>query len=273
MKQKYRLFSYTVLTIIAILISFPVFWLVFNSVKSYKDIYAYPIVYFPQNLTLEHYANVSKINIFQYLVNSIIISLLSMFFSLCIGVFPAYAFARCRFFGSKVLLVFILLSQMFPMIIFILPIFKLWKELYLLNTMIGLVLSYLPFLVPLVIIFLRGFFSSVSLSLEDSSKIDGCNFIQTFLYIVLPNSVPGILAIGVYGFLFSWSELLFSMQILVDQPIQNMPVFLSLFVGEYSTRWGELFAGSTIAMLFPLLLFLFFQRFLVAGLTEGAVKG
>ena len=270
--MKHLPFCYIVLTIIAILVSFPIFWLVFHSVKSYQDIYAYPIVYFPKSLTFEHYANIGRINIFQYLSNSIVISLLSMCLSLCIGIFPAYAFARFRFFGSRVLLVFILLSQMFPMIIFILPIFQLWKEIYLLNTIIGLVLSYVPFLVPLVIVFLRGFFASISISLEDSSKMDGCSFIQTFFYIVLPNSVSGILAIGVYGFLFAWSELLFSMQILVDQPIQNMPVFLSLFVGEYSTRWGELFAGSAVAMIFPLLLFLFFQRFLVSGLTEGAVK-
>ncbi len=272
MKRQTTVLSYTLLSGIALVVSFPILWLLLTSFKTYADIYAYPIVYFPKNLTIEHYINISELNIFKHLFNSLIISLGSMLSALLVGIFPAYAFARYKFAGRNALLLLILLSQMFPMVVFLIPIFKLWKDVYLLNTMVGLIISYLPFLTPLVIVFMRGFFSSLSGTLEEAARIDGCNFIQTFIYIVFPTALPGIIAIGTYSFLFAWSELLFAMQILVDEKIQSIPVFLSMFVGEYQTRWGELFAGSVISMIFPLILFLFLQRFLVSGLTQGAVK-
>ncbi|HQQ56062.1 MAG TPA: carbohydrate ABC transporter permease, partial [Mesotoga sp.] len=136
----------------------------------------------------------------------------------------------------------------------------------------GLILSYLPFTTPISIVFMRTFFLSIPKSLEEAARIDGCNFGQAFRKVILPITIPGIAAVGIYAFLFSWSELLYSMSILTSKAKQTIPTFLQLFVGQYQTRWGPLFAGSILATLPPLIIFMILQKFFIAGLVSGSVK-
>jgi multiple sugar transport system permease protein len=224
-------------------------------------------------VTWEHFEKISGMNFWQYFFNSIIISTGTMLISLIIGIFPAYAFAQYKFKGKTPLLLSVMLFQMFPMVVFLVPIFKLLNSIGLLNTRIGLILSYIPFTTPITIMFLRSFFITIPKALDEAAKIDGCTFMQSFLKVIVPISFPGILSVGIYTFLFSWSELMYSMSILVDKNIQNIPTFLSVFVGEYQTRWGPLFAGSFISMVPPVIVFLIFQKYFIKGLMSGAVKG
>jgi len=268
----YKSISYLLLILISIIIAFPFYWLIITSLKTYPEIYNFPITYYPHKITYEHFKEIFRLGIGKYFLNSIIVSFGTSILSLIIGLFPAYAFSRFSFRGEKTLLASVLLFQMFPMVIFLLPIFNLLKKIGLIDTYLGLILSYIPFTTPITIIFLRGFFIEIPNSLEEAAMIDGCNLIQAFFKIVFPITLPGIAAVGTYTFLFTWSELLYSMSLLLTKSKQTIPTFLSLFVGQYQTRWGPLFAGSLLATIPPLLVFVFLQRYFISGLTSGAVK-
>lgn len=268
----YKSISYLLLILISIIIAFPFYWLVITSLKTYPEIYNFPITYYPHKITYEHFKEIFRLGIGKYFLNSIIVSFGTSILSLIIGLFPAYAFSRFSFRGEKTFLASVLLFQMFPMVIFLLPIFNLLKNIGLIDTYLGLILSYIPFTTPITIIFLRGFFIEIPNSLEEAAMIDGCNLTQAFFKIVFPITLPGIAAVGTYTFLFTWSELLYSMSLLLTKSKQTIPTFLSLFVGQYQTRWGPLFAGSLLATIPPLIVFVFLQRYFISGLTSGAVK-
>jgi multiple sugar transport system permease protein len=265
--------TFTLLVLIAVVIAFPVFWLLLTSLKTTSEIYSVPITFLPQQLTFEHYEHLLGMDFGLHFMNSVIISGGTMVLSLLLGLFPAYAFARYRFPGRGFLLGSVLLFQMFPMAVLLVPTFRLLRDLGLLNTRLGLILSYVPYTTPITIVFLRSFFISIPRSLEEAGLIDGCTLPQVFFKIILPVTIPGIAAVGIYTFLFSWAELMYALAILVTSSVQNLPVFLSIFVGEYATRWGPLFAGSMIAMIPPLILFMLLQRYFIHGLTSGSVKG
>jgi len=264
--------SYILLFFIAIVVAFPFIWLILTSFKTYQEIYSYPIIYLPKSWTVEHYQKISSLDFKSYFFNSVIVGSGTMVFSLLIGIFPAYAFSRYSFRGKGMLLVSVLIFQMFPMIVFLVPIFKFLDWIRLLDTHLGLILAYIPFTTPITIVFLRSFFLSVPKSLEEAALIDGCTRTKAFFRIIFPVTLPGIAAVGVYAFLFAWSELLYSMSLLTSKSLQTIPTFLSVFVGQYQTRWGPLFAGSVFATLPPLVVFIMLQRYFISGLVSGAVK-
>jgi len=270
--QMYKILSYFLLIIISIIIAFPFYWLIVTSFKTYPEIYSYPLTYYPHDVTFEHFKEIMRLDIGKYFINSLIVSITTSILSLIIAVLPAYAFSRFSFRGKNSLLTSVLLFQMFPMVIFLMPIFNLLKNIGLLDTYLGLILSYIAFTTPITIIFLRGFFIDIPESLEEAAMIDGCSIFQAFYKIILPLTLPGIASVGTYTFLFTWSELLYSMSFLLSKSKQTIPTFLSLFVGQYQTRWGPLFAGSLLATIPPLIIFIILQRYFIKGLTSGAVK-
>lgn len=271
-RKTMKFVSYILLTFISLIIAFPFVWLVLTSFKTYQEIYSYPIIYLPKSWTLEHYQKISSLDFKNYFLNSVVVGVGTMIFSLLIGIFPAYAFSRYSFKFKSELLVSVLIFQMFPMVVFLVPIFKFLDWIKLLDTHLGLILAYIPFTTPITIVFLRSFFLSVPKSLEEAALIDGCTRTKAFLRVIFPVTLPGIAAVGVYAFLFAWSELLYSMSLLTSKSLQTIPTFLSVFVGQYQTRWGPLFAGSVFATLPPLVVFVILQRYFISGLVSGAVK-
>ena len=268
-----RLVSYLLLVAVSLIIAFPILWLVITALKTYPEIYGYPITYYPHEVTFEHFVTIGSMGFFKHFANSIVVSGGTMLLSLAIGLFPAYAFSRYQFRGRGGLLASALLFQMFPMAVLLLPIFIVLRNVGLLDTHLGLILAYIPFTTPITIVFLRSFFISVPKSLEEAALIDGCSLRQAFVRVIFPVTLPGIAAVGIYTFLFSWAELMYAMSILVSEDVQNIPAFLSVFVGQYQTRWGPLFAGSIVSMIPPLVMFMLLQRYFIAGLTSGSVKG
>ncbi len=271
-KKVKKAITYSLLIFLSVVIAFPFVWLILTAIKTYPDIYAYPIKYFVFEPTREHFDKIADMNFWSYFKNSVIVGTGTMFFSILIGLFPAYAFARHEFRLKRPLLTGVMVFQMLPVVVFLLPIFKTLNNIGILNTYIGLILSYLPFTTPISIMFMRTFFLSIPKSLEEAARIDGCTFGQAFRKVILPITLPGIAAVGVYAFLFSWSELMYSMSILTSKAKQTIPTFLQLFVGQYQTRWGPLFAGSILATIPPLIIFMILQKFFIAGLVSGSVK-
>ncbi|HAA86422.1 MAG TPA: carbohydrate ABC transporter permease [Kosmotogaceae bacterium] len=271
-KKVKKTITYSLLVFLSVVIAFPFVWLILTAIKTYPDIYAYPIKYFIFEPTREHFDKIADMNFWAYFKNSVIVGTGTMFFSILIGLFPAYAFARYEFRYKRTLLAGVMVFQMLPLVVFLLPIFKTLNNFGILNTYTGLILSYLPFTTPISIMFMRTFFLSIPKSLEEAARIDGCTFGQAFRKVILPITLPGIAAVGVYAFLFSWSELMYSMSILTSKAKQTIPTFLQLFVGQYQTRWGPLFAGSILATIPPLIIFMILQKFFIAGLVSGSVK-
>ena len=255
--KAFTVFIYLANIIVSLIIAFPFIWLIITSLKTYDQIYSFPILYWPKEVTLEHYLHIFRLNFPRYFFNSILIGSGTALLSILIAIFPAYSSARFEFNGRKPMLMSILLSQMFPQIVFVVPFFIILKQLNLLNSYLGMMISYLPFTTSIAVWMIRSFFLNLPEELGESAMLDGCNRLQVFYKIYLPLAIPGIAAVGIYAFLFSWSELMFAMSYLSDKSVQTVPVFLSLFVGQYQTRWGPLFAGSVVASVPPMIVFAF----------------
>lgn len=272
--RKYQLsIIYAVLALIAALVMFPLFWLLITSFKTTPEIYRFPITYYPHTPTLTHYRKIIDLNFPRFFLNSIVVGIGTMLVAISVSVLPAYAFARFRFPLKNILLISILISQMFPMVSFVIPAFQLLKQTNLMNTYGGLILSYIPFVSPVVIWILKGFFENIPTELEEAAMIDGCGHLQAFVKIVFPLIGPGLASTGIYVFLFAWAELMFALSFLTSTSMQTVSVFVTLFVGEYQTRWGPLFATSVVAAIPPLIAFIFLQKYFIAGFTMGGIKG
>jgi multiple sugar transport system permease protein len=269
-----RILTYALLIFVSLLVAFPILWLLTTSLKTYPQIYAFPIQYIPNPITFEHYYDVLVGHDFlRYFMNTTTISLGTGLLSVALAIFPAYAFSRFEFPAKKGFFIAILMCQMFPQVVFVVPFFIMLKSFNLIDKLPGVILVYLPFTTPIAIWLLVNFFKEVPIELEEAALLDGCSRFQTFLRIVFPLTLPGMAAVAIYSFLFSWGELMFAMSYLQNMKHQTLSLLLSLFVGQYESRWGQMFAGSIIATIPALVIFAFLQRHFVKGLTAGAVKG
>jgi multiple sugar transport system permease protein len=267
------LIVYVTLVFVSGIIAFPFIWLFITAFKTYPDIYAYPILYLPKKITLEHFKYVFiNLKFSKYFFNSLFLGVGTAALTVLISILPSYATAKFDFFLKKPVLLSILVCQMFPQIVFVVPFFLFLKYTGLINSFLGTIIVYLPFTTPIAVWMIRNFFADIPQSLEEAALIDGCSRFQVFYKICLPLVVPGIASVGIYAFIFSWGELMFSLSYLTSTSKQTVPVFLSLFIGQYQTRWGPLFAGSFVAALPPMIVFGFLQKYFIKGLTSGSVK-
>ncbi len=272
-RKVYMVITYIAASLLALIIMFPMLWMVLTSLKTTPEIYAFPVVYFPKHLTLEHYrSSLAEGNFVLYLKNSAVIAIIAVSLSLAISILPAYALARFKFRGKFFIDVTVMLLVLLPQVSFVVPMFRFLRTIHLVNSFIGVAVSYLPFITPIQIMLLKGFFLDIPESIEEAAAIDGSSYFTTLVRIVFPLSIPGILSIGIYSLFFSWNELMFAMSFLTQQDKQTIPVFLSFLIGEYGINWGQLFAAATLATLPSIIIFIFLQRFFISGLVAGAIK-
>lgn len=266
--------TYVVLIAAIIVTLFPFFWMVSSSFKPGPELFAAIPRLIPKNPTLVNYGKVWLQTDFpRYFLNSFKIAVIVTASSIAVSMYAAYAFSRYRFRGRESFGVVLLTTQMFPGILLILPLFLIVKSIGLFNTHAALILAYLAFSLPFSIWTLRGFFDAIPRELEEAATIDGASRLGAFHRIVLPISGPGIAAVGMFAFIRSWNEFLFALVLLQSKELSTLPLGLATFMEEFSFRWDLLMAGSTITTIPVLFFFLFMQRFIVQGLTAGAVKG
>jgi multiple sugar transport system permease protein/raffinose/stachyose/melibiose transport system permease protein len=192
---------------------------------------------------------------------------------IAVSLFSSYAFSRLRFRGRKFLLKVIILTQLFPLIVIIIPIYTIFTRLHLINTHISLVIAYLTFTVPVGVWILRGFFKGIPYNLEEAAMVDGCTRLRAFIRIVLPLARPGISATAVYIFIVTWQEFMFALTFMSGQKMRTLPVGILDFVRQYGINWGGLMAASTLITIPVFILFLILQRQFISGLTQGSIKG
>lgn len=213
-----------------------------------------------------------------YLRNSFIICGISTIFAMIFATLTAYAVSRFDFPGSRLFSIGILATQMVPMIMFLIPIYSNFVKITeftgipIKGTFYGMIFVYSGFFIPFSIWILRGFFAAIPIDLEEAARIDGCSPIQVFWFIVLPLAVPGIIATGIYIFLTAWDELIFAW-VLTSANTMTIPVGIRNFVGNYQNRFDLIMAAATVATLPVMILFFMLQKYIVKGLTAGAVKG
>ena len=256
---------------LALLSLAPFAWLLMMSFKTNAEIFRFPPrFFFPA--TLENYAALWTSEFRNSFANSLVVSVVSTGLSLVIGVPAAYALSRWQWRGGGSITLWILASRMAPPIAFTIPYFLVYRHLELLDTLTGLIIIYLTFNLSLVIWMLRPFYDQLPRSLEEAAWIDGASMWQGFYRIILPLSGPGLAATAILCFLFAWNDFFFAL-ILTRTEAMTAPVAVVNFMNYEGWEWGRIAAGGTMIML-PVLLFSFVvRRYLVSGLTGGAIKG
>jgi multiple sugar transport system permease protein len=266
---------------LAILILFavvPMLWMLSTSLKTQFASLQQPPQWIPSNPTLQSYrellspsGEVGK-DFLHYLLNSLWVSTATTVLGVVIAVPAAYAFSRFRFPGRDLLFFSVLVRNMFPAVVFLMPLFILMRHLHLVNTHASLILTYLTFGLPLSIWLLKGFYDNIPAELERAARIDGASRFQAFWRIVMPLSSPGIIATAIYSFILAWNEYVYALTFLNKESQLTLPVGLQRFFTEYVSNWPGLMAAAFIMSVPVVVLFLFLQKYFVRALTEGAIK-
>jgi ABC-type glycerol-3-phosphate transport system permease component len=268
------LLIYVAIIFAAGLILFPIFWMFSSSFKGPTELFARDLTLFPKVVTWENYINVWFNTPFPgYFLNSFYVAGVTTVITVIVSIYAAYAVARIEFRGKFAFGMTLLIVQMFPHIMLVLPLFMIIRNLGLFNTHFALIIAYTAFSLPFSIWMLRGFFAAIPTELEDAAAIDGASQLGTLHRIILPLAGPGIAAIAMFTFIRAWNEFLFALVFLQSQTLRTLPLGLASFQEEYTFRWDLLMAGASIVSLPVLFFFLLMQRFIVQGLLGGAVKG
>jgi len=261
--------------LVFLIAAFPVYWMVLTSFRRGVDIQQPEPQFLPNPGTLANYRKVFERDFFWTAVtNSLTVTMLVLVFALFIAFLAAVAVSRFKFAGRRAFIVIILLVQMVPAEALIISLFKILDGWKLINTIVGLTLTYLAFVLPFTIWTLRGFVGNVPKELEEAAMIDGSTRLRAFLTITLPLVAPGLVATGVFAFIQAWNEFIFALVIMNRPESQTLPVWLQAFnEGSKGTDWGGVMAGSTLMAIPVVVFFLLVQRRVTSGLTAGAVKG
>lgn len=265
---------------IVLLTLFPIIWMIVSSFKTNDEILRGDTSFFLEHPKLNNYIDLWKtIDFFQYFKNSFIICGLTMVFATIFATFAGYALARFRFRGSDTFSLSIISTQMIPGLMFLIPIYLLylkineWTGIPMLNTFWGMIIIYTAFYTPMSIWIMRSFFVSIPKELEEAAIIDGCSPFTAFIRIVLPLSLPGIIATGTFVFLTAWDELLFAWVLTTTADVQTIPVGIRLYVGQYNNRFDLLMAAATVTTVPVMIAFFATQKYFIKGMTAGSVKG
>jgi len=261
--------------LLVIFILFPFAVMLSMSLKAPDEQFTSPPYLVPKRPTSENYQHVfGHGSMFvSYFINSLMVSLGTTAIVVGVSVFSSYGYARLHFPGKKLFFTLLLLSQLFPLAAIIVPLYRIMGKAGLIDSFLSLIIGYLTFSVPVGAWLLRGFFSSVPRELEEAALIDGCTRLQAFWRIVIPLVRPGIGATAAYILFITWQEFMFALTFMTSQNKRTLPVGIFDFVGQYETNWGNLMAASVLICIPVFILFLFVQKQLVGGLTQGAVKG
>lgn len=268
-----RIILNLVALIYIVLLVFPVGLMFLNAIRTEGEIIQSPVA-LPRVVTGENFQEIFWESTFMTsLWNSLAVSGLTVCLTLVVTAPAGYAMSRFRFRGKSLFSAWLLATQAFPGIIMVLGVFMLFRTYGLLNTRFGLIIMHTSFSVPFSVWLLKGYFDRIPVALEEAAMIDGCNHSEALVRIILPLAVPGLLAVATFSFLLSWNEFFFALVINRAESLFTLPVFLSRFLGVGGlVRWGPLCAAALLATIPALLLFTLGQRYLVSGLTGGAIK-
>ena len=274
-KKKNILFC-AISLIILILLLFPLFWTLITSFKTEKEIFMIPPTWYPHVLNTKSYAaqiETGDFNMFKSFFNSFMISLGAMLIAVILAVPASYAIARYRFVGGRAMLLGFLVTQMLPVSVLLTPMFIMFRNMKMYNTWGAAILADATIGIPFSVLILKNYFASIPKALEEAAYIDGCTRLSAFLRILIPVAKPGVIVCAIFSFLYAWGDLAYGMTFILDQEKRPITAGIFNFMGQYGTKWSYLTAFAIVAIIPVTLIFIFMQKYIISGMTNGAVKG
>ncbi len=268
-----RLGLYLAAAVIAVYSAFPIYWMVISSLREPTSLLS-RVSLLPGPFTLEYYTNLLELTDYPtHFVNSVIVAVVTVVVTMVFSVMIAYAVTRQRIRGKKLIVGAMLYAYMFPPLLIAIPMFTIFAQLGLSDTLTGLIASHLTLTLPLGVWFLWGFFKGMPFELEEAAMVDGCTRLGAFLRVVLPLTLPGLITVAIFSFLLSWTDYTFALIMIGSDANKTLPVGLASMVGSFDLRWGEIMAGSTLIALPLFAAFALLTQYFIQGLGAGAVKG
>lgn len=264
---------YVILAVAALFVLVPVFWMVSTSLKPETELFSTPPRLWPSTPDFSAFVRVfTDYPFVDYFRNSLVVVSASTFVSLAFSTLSAYGLSRFNFRGKGSFLTFLLISQMFPSIMLLIPYYKIMQTFGLVNTQVALVVTYVSFTIPFCSWMMYGYFKSIPRELDEAASIDGTSRFGTFARIVLPLTLPGVVATAIYAFVTGWNEYIFALILTSSEDMKTVPVGIGQLIGQYKIQWNDLMASSLYAIIPLMIFFIFLQRYLISGLTAGGVK-
>lgn len=269
----YRVFFFVSLVVIGIFVFFPLLWMLNTALKPAAE--TFTLSFFSTIPTLDNFRDVlSDHRILVYLRNSLIVSAISCALSTLVSALAAYSFSKFRYRGRKSLMITIMVSQAFPHAILLLTIYTVMRKLGLLDNYLSLVLSFITFTLPMATWMLKTYFDQIPDALMESARIDGASPIQIMMKVIMPLAVPGLISVAIYGFVWAWNDMLYSLTLVTSADKRTLaPGLIMTYMGEFTTNWANMMAASIVVSLPVTLIFVLLQRYFIQGMTSGAVKG
>ena len=265
---------YVTITLITLLLVFPFIWMVSTSLKDRAEMFSAVPTFFPKQITFANYQSMwNDYKFYTYLKNSLIVAVSTTVVSLLFATFLAYGISRFRFRGKTVVFDLLILTQLFPLPLLIITIYVTFAQLGLIDSHVGLTIAYCTFAIPFATMMLKSYFDGLPVELEEAASIDGCGVLRTIFKIVMPISAPAIAAMGLFSFILAWQEFMMALTLIRTTGLRTLPVGITMMVGFRDIMWGPLMAGTTVVTLPVVFLFIYFQKYLITGMTMGAVKG
>lgn len=271
--KSFRVFFWVTLILIGGFVFLPLLWLINTALKPTSE--TFTLAFFTGTKTLDNIKHiVTDAKMMGYLKNSLMVSFASSAMATIVSSFAGYSFSKFRYRGRKFVMGMFMLSQAFPQALLLLAIYSMMQKMGLLGSYWALLISYTVFTLPVGTWTLKSYFDALPDALIESAKIDGAGHFRIMRQIIFPLAVPGMISIAIYGFVWSWNDLLYSMTLVTDPAKRTLASGLVMtYLGEASTNWGLMMAASIVASIPVAIIFVFLQRYFIQGLTSGAVKG
>ncbi|MCI9134536.1 MAG: carbohydrate ABC transporter permease [Lachnospiraceae bacterium] len=255
---------------------FPLYWALITSLKTEQEIFQNPPTFYPHILNVRSYAaqvETGDFNMFRSFANSFLISIGATGIAVLLAVPASYGIAKYHFRGRKLMLLSFLVTQMLPVSVLLTPMFIMFKNMHVYNTWMAAVLADATIGIPFSILILKNYFASIPWDLEEAAYLDGCNRFSAFVRILIPIAKPGVMVCAIFSFLYAWGDLAYGMTFILDQEKRPITAGIFNFMGQYGTKWSYLTAFAVVTIIPVALIFIFMQKYIVSGMTSGAVKG
>ena len=267
-----HLLIYTLLVLAIVVMCFPLAWMLTVSVRPNVEVMTIPPTWIPKVFSLEAYSKIFQnpryLTVF---INTCLVSIIVTALSLTLGAMAAYALARFKFVGHRPVLMFLITTQMFPLVLLCIPYFRVFITLGLYDTLLSLIIVYLTFTLPFCILMLRSYFLNIPKDMEEAAMVDGCSRLGAIFRILIPISYPAFIGAGLYSFLLAWNEFLFAVVLIESWGNRVLTMAIYSLMAEFVTDWNTMMAFSVLAS-FPLVAaFIFLQKYMVQGMTAGAL--
>lgn len=274
-KRKNIIYSIVSIVVLCILL-FPLYWILVTSLKTEREIFQIPPTFWPKELNLKSYMvqlEGGDFNMFHSFGNSLIISIGSMIIAIILAVPASYGIAKYNFKGKRAIILGFLITQMLPVSVLLTPLFIMFKNMSLYNTFWSTILADATIGIPFSVLILKNYFAAIPMEMEEAAYIDGCNKFTAFIRVLIPIAKPGVMVCGIFSFLYAWGDLAYGMTFILDQEKRPITAGIFNFMGQYGTKWSFLTAFAVVTIIPVALIFIFMQKYIISGMTSGAVKG